>query len=69
MRRLTARRMSRTRRKPGLPERSEGVGSSRLLAFGSRTLRVRANGFELSGPAKSCSDYRAELAGSAPASG
>jgi len=24
------------------------------------------NGLELSGPAKACSDYRAELAGSAP---
>jgi hypothetical protein len=31
-------------------------------------LRVH-NGFELSGPAKSRPDYRAELAGSAPASG
>jgi hypothetical protein len=29
----------------------------------------QANGFELSGPAKSRADYRAELAGSAPASG
>ena len=27
------------------------------------------NGLELSGPAKTCSDDRAELAGSAPASG
>jgi len=36
----------------------------------TETLRVvRPNGLELSGPAKTCSDYRAELAGSAPASG
>jgi len=36
-----------------------------------QVLRRRAahNGLELSGPAKTCSDYRAELAGSAPASG
>jgi hypothetical protein len=34
--RPTARQMSRTRRKPGLPERSEGVGSIRLLAGGER---------------------------------
>jgi len=31
--------------------------------------RPMPNGFELSGPAKTPSDYRAELAGSAPASG
>jgi len=33
------------------------------------TPKRRANGLELSGPAKTRSDYRAELAGSAPASG
>ena len=31
--------------------------------------RAAPNGLELSGPAKTRSDYRAELAGSAPASG
>jgi len=31
--------------------------------------RPMPNGLELSGPAKSYSNYRAELAGSAPASG
>jgi len=32
-------------------------------------LKESINGFELSDPAKSLSEYRAELAGSAPSSG
>jgi len=32
-------------------------------------MAMRPNGLELSGPAKTSSVYRAELAGSAPASG
>jgi len=39
------------------------------MAMGLRSGCGLPNGLELSGPAKSPSEYRAELAGSAPASG
>jgi hypothetical protein len=54
----------------GLSAKATSVeGSTDVIGKGFRGGERRHNGFELSGPAKSRPDYRAELAGSAPASG